>query len=326
MVRTRLRSGNSAAWTLVASFAALASLASLATHAPATQAQVLMNRHPGRTECPDSHLRLTARHPDGSPAAALRPQDLYLWFSLGSAEIESMQSGGSASNPGKMDNPDTPGTPDTNVLIVVRPQAVVDTGAMDAVQRSLRAALNTHWKLAVLAPDGSVSPFLAATDATALHASLTHAVAPDPVSGLNTRRIADWAAAERIAFRRLQARSGRHVIIELAQPGPDSPYGDAFAQDRTLDLMARDDMTQIYRLAANGKEQVEASGGRTAPTIDALFHDIASDAPGSYDLVVHPLFSCEPGASYSLRITSFQPNLQLFYPSAIRMAKAASPH
>jgi hypothetical protein len=320
MVRTRLRSGNSAAWTLVTSFA----LASLATHAPATQGQVLMNRHPGRTECPGSHLRLTARHPDGSPAAALRSQDLYLWFSLGSAEIESMQSGGSASTPGKTDNPDTPGTPDTNVLIVVRPQAVVDTGAVDAVQRSLRAALKTHWKLAVLAPDGSVSPFLAATDATALHVSLTHAVAPDPVSGLNTRRIADWAAAERTAFRQLQARSGRHVIVELALPGPSN--GDAFAQDRTLDLMARDDMTQIYRLAANGKEQVEASGGRTALTIDALFHDIASDAPGSYDLVIHPLFSCEPGASYSLRITSFPPNLQLFYPSAIRMAKAASSH
>jgi hypothetical protein len=305
MLRTRLRSRNSAAWTLVASFSALAN-----------HAQVLMNRHPGRTECPDSHLRLTARHPDGSPAAALRPQDLYLWFSLGSAEIESMQSEGSAGTPGKTDDPDT------NVLIVVRPQAGVGAGAVDAVLRSLRAAASTRWKLAVLAPDGSVSPFLAATDATALHASLTHAVAPD----LTTRPIADWPAAERTAFRQLQARSGRHVIVELAQPGPDSSNGDAFAQDRTLDLMARDDMTQIYRLAASGKEHLEVTGGRTAPTIDALFHDIASDAPGSYDLMIHPLFSCEPGASYSLRITSFQPNLQLFYPSAIRMAKAASPH
>jgi hypothetical protein len=316
MVRTRLRSRNSAAWTLVASFA----LAALASHAPATQAQVLMNRHPGRTDCPDSHLRLTARHPDGSPAAALRPQDLYLWFSLGNAEIDSMQSG----------EPKKAGNPDTNVLIVVRPQAVVDRGAVDAVLRSLRAAANIRWTLAVLAPDGSISPFLAATDATALHASLTHAVAPDLVSGPAARSIADWPAAERTAFRQLQARSGRHVIVELAQPGPDSSNQDAnhdaFAQDRTLDLMARDDMTQIYRLAASGKEQVEASGGRTAPAIDALFHDIASDAPGSYDLMIHPLFSCEPGASYSLRITSFQPNLQLFYPSAIRMAKAASPH
>jgi hypothetical protein len=317
MVRTRLRSRNSAAWTSVASFAAVASLA--------IHAQVLMNRHPGRTECPDSHLRLTARHPDGSPAAALRPQDLYLWFSLGSAEIESMQSGEpqKTGNPEKAGNPDTP---DTNVLIVVRPQAAVESGAADAVQRSLRAAENIRWKLAVLAPDGSVSPFLPVTDATALHASLTHAVTPDLLSGVTSRSITDWPAAERTAFRQLQARSGRHVIVGLAQPRPDSSNGDAFAQDRTLDLMARDDMTQIYRLAASGKEHLEVTGGRTAPTIDALFHDIASDAPGSYDLMIHPLFSCEPGASYSLRITSFQPNLQLFYPSAIRMAKAASPH
>jgi hypothetical protein len=279
-----------------------------------------MNRHPGRTDCPDSHLRLTARHSDGSPAAALRPQDLYLWFSLGTAEIESMQSG----------EPVKTGAPETNVLIVIRPQAAVDGGAVDAVLRSLRAAANIPWKLAVLAPDGAVSPFLAATNATALHASLTHAVAPDLVSGPTARSIADWPAAERTAFRQLQARSGRHVIVELAQPAPDSSNQDAnhdaFAQDRTLDLLARDDMTQIYRLAASGKEQLEVTGGRTATAIDALFHDIASDAPGSYDLVVHPIFSCEPGASYSLRITSFQPNLQLFYPSAIRMAKAASPH
>jgi hypothetical protein len=212
----------------------------------------------------------------------------------------------------------------------VRPQAAVDPAAVDAIPRSLQAAPNIRWKLAVLAADGSLSPFLAAPDATALHASLMHAVAPDLVSGLAARSIADWPAAERTAFRQLQTRSGNHVIVELAQPRPDSSNQDAnhdaFAQDRTLDLLARDDMAQIYRLAASGKEQLEVTGGHTAPAIDALFHDIASDAPGSYDLVVHPLFSCEPGASYSLRITSFQPNLQLFYPSAIRMAKAASSH
>jgi hypothetical protein len=113
------------------------------------------------------------------------------------------------------------------------------------------------------------------------------------------------------------------VIVELAPPA--AAYQNAFADDRTLDLLARDDMAQIYRLVPGGKDQVEATGGRSAPTIDALFRDIVADAPGSYDLVLHPMFSCEPGTSYSLRITSFRPEVQLFYPSTIRMA-AAEPH
>ncbi len=83
-------------------------------------------------------------------------------------------------------------------------------------------------------------------------------------------------------------------------------------------------MAQIYRLVPGGKEQVEATGGRTAPTVDALFRDIVADAPGSYDLVLHPMFSCEPGTSYSLRLTSFRPEVQLYYPSTIRMA--TTPH
>jgi hypothetical protein len=290
---------------------------------PEGHSQVLRQRYPGRTECPDTHLRLTARHPDGSPAAGLRPQDLYLWFSLGSAEIRTLQS----------DEPEKTNVPDTNVLIVMRPQAAIDAGAADAVLRNLHTAARLHWKVAVLAADGSVSPFLAGAEEAALRAALLHAVQAHAVqteagSGPATNSIADWTAAERNAFRQLQSRGGRHVIVELAQPpaSPDgSPTADAFAADRTLDLLARDDMAQIYRLAAQGaKEQFEATGGRTAPTVDALFQAIVADAPGSYDLVLHPLFSCEPGTSYSLRITSFQPNLQLFYPSAIRMAKAGS--
>jgi hypothetical protein len=291
---------------------------------PAGHSQVLRQRNPGRTDCPDTHLRLTARHPDGSPAAGLRPQDLYLWFSLGSAEIRTLQS----------DEPEKTNVPDTNVLIVMRPQAAIDAGAADAVLRNLRTAARFHSKVAVLAADGSVSPFLAGSAEAALRAALVHAVQAHAVqteagSGPATNSIADWTTAERNAFRQLQSRGGRHVIVELAQP-PVSPNGspdaDAFAGDRTLDLLARDDMAQIYRLtpAQAAKEQFEATGGRTAPTVDALFQAIIADAPGSYDLVLHPMFSCEPGASYSLRITSFQPNLQLFYPSAIRMAKAGS--
>jgi hypothetical protein len=290
---------------------------------PPGHSQVLRQRDPGRTDCPDTHLRLTARHPDGSPAAGLRPQDLYLWFSLGSAEIRTLQS----------DEPEKTNVPDTNVLIVMRPQAAIDVGAVDAVLRSRHTAANFHWRVAVLAADGSVSPFLAVAEEAALraalvHAAQAHAVQTEAGSGPATNSIADWTTAERNAFRQLQSRGGRHVIVELAQP-PASPSGspdaDAFAADRTLDLLARDDMAQIYRLAAQGaKEQFEATGGRTAPTVDALFQAIVADAPGSYDLVLHPLFSCEPGTSYSLRITSFQPNLQLFYPSAIRMAKAGS--
>ena len=282
--------------------------------------QVLRQRDPGRTDCPDTHLRLTARHPDGSPAAGLRPQDLYLWFSLGSAEIRTLQS----------DEPEKTNVPDTNVLIVTRPQAAIDAGAADAVLRNLHTAARFHWKVAVLAADGSVSPFLAGAEEAALRAALVHAVQAHAVqteagSSPATNSIADWTTAERNAFRQLQSRGGRHVIVELAQPAV-SPDADAFAGDRTLDLLARDDMAQIYRLAPAqaAKEQFEATGGRTAPTMDALFQAIVADAPGTYDMVLHPLFSCEPGTSYSLRITSFQPNLQLFYPSAIRMAKAWS--
>ena len=313
MVRMRWRSKSNAA-------AAVLVLLAAAMLLPPGHSQVLRQRNPDRTDCPDTHLRLTARHPDGSPAAGLRPQDLYLWFSLGSAEIRTLQS----------DEPEKTNVPDTNVLIVMRPQAVIDAGAADTVLRNLHAAARFHWKVAVLAADGSVSPFLAGAEEAALRAALLHAVQAHAVqteagAGPATNSIADWTTAERKAFRQLQARAGRHVIVELAQP-PVSPNGspdaDPFAMDRTLDLLARDDMAQIYRLAAPApKEQFEATGGRTAPTVDALFQAIVADAPGSYDLVLHPQFSCEPGTSYSLRITSFQPNLQLFYPSAIRMAK-----
>ena len=204
------------------------------------------------------------------------------------------------------------------MLIVIRPQAAVDGGMPDAVLRNLQTASNFQWKIAVLAPDGTVSPFLTRTDQAALRTALTHATATPGAPS-----IADWATAERNAFRQLQARAGRHVIVELAPPAAADQ--NAFADDRTLDLLARDDMAQIYRLVPGGKDQVEATGGRSAPTIDALFRDIVADAPGSYELVLHPMFSCEPGTSYSLRITSFRPEVQLFYPSTIRMA-AAEPH
>jgi hypothetical protein len=321
MVRMRWRSQAIAQLKNNAASAVSLLLASMLL--PAGHSQVLRQRDPGRTDCPDTHLRLTARHPDGSPAAGLRPQDLYLWFSLGSAEIRTLQS----------DEPEKTNVPDTNVLILMRPQAAIDAGAVDAVLRNLHTAARFHWKVAVLAADGSISPFLcveeAALRAALVHAVQAHAVQTEAGSGPATNSIADWTTAERNAFRQLQARGGRHVIVELAQPAVSrngSPDADAFAADRTLDLLARDDMAQIYRLtpAQAAKEQFEATGGRAAPTVDALFQAIIADAPGSYDLVLHPLFSCEPGASYSLRITSFQPNLQLFYPSAIRMAKAGS--
>jgi hypothetical protein len=270
---------------------------------PAGNSQILRQRYPGRTECPDTHLRLTARHQDGSPAAGLRPQDLYLWMSMGTADIRSLESEKPSHSPAR----------DTNVLIVIRPQAGVDAEAVDAALRNLEAARNFHWKIAVLAPDGSVSPFLTDADQAALRTALTHGA-----SNAAAPSIADWTTAERNAFHQLQSRPGRQVIVELAR-------SSSFSDDHTLDLLARDDMAQIYRLAAGGKEQVEATGGRTAPTIDALFRDIVADAPGSYDLVLHPLFSCEPGTSYSLRLTSFRPEVQLYYPSTIRMA-TATPH
>jgi hypothetical protein len=291
----------------------------------AGNSQVLRQRYPGRTECPDTHLRFTARHQDGSPAAGLRPQDLYVWLSVGTADIRSLASEERESEKPKSEGPSHTLAPDTNVLIVIRPQAAVDAGTVDAALRNLEASPNFQWKIAVLAPDGSVSPFVAGADQAALRAALTHAASSPAAAG-----IADWAAAERNAFRQLRSRPGRHVIVELARPAdrpsdqPESPRA-AFSDDHTLDLLARDDMAQIYRLAVGGKEQVEATGGRTAPTIDALFRDIVADAPGSYDLVLHPSFSCEPGTSYSLRITSFRPEVQLYYPSTIRMA-TATPH
>lgn len=313
--------------------AAFLSQACLAAHA-----QVLMKRHPDYTECPDTHLRLMARRPDGSPAAGLRAEDLYLWFSMGTADIRSMQSAA----------PAKAASPDTNVLIVVPPQAALPPGtgvapdATAAVLRSVRATPGVHWKVAVLAPDESLSPFLAGANEAALRASLAQAVLPRGQAG----SIAEWAGAERNAFRQLQARAGRHVIVDLAQPSDALPrealpteaslQQNSVAEDRTLDLLARDDMAQIYRLTAGEQEQsgekaqpgaknrLGSTGGRSAPTIDALFRDIVTDAPGSYDLVIHPVFSCEPGTSYSLRITSFQPQVQLYYPSAIRMAGTTS--
>jgi hypothetical protein len=243
----------------------------------------------------------------------LRPQDLYVWLSLGTADIRSLASEERESEKPKSEGPSHTLAPDTNVLIVIRPQAPIDAGTVDAAFRNIEPAPNFQWKIAVLAPDGSVSPFVAVANQAALRAALTHAASSPAATA-----IADWAAAERNAFRQLRSRPGRHVIVELAQSA-------AFDNDHTLDLLARDDMAQIYRLVPGGTEQVEATGGRTAPTIDALFRAIVADAPGSYDLVLHPLFSCEPGTSYSLRITSFRPEVQLYYPSTIRMAMA-TPH
>src|ERR1700761_2707842 len=190
MVRMRWRSKSSAASAVLVLLAAVLFAAA--------HSQVLRQRDPGRTECPDTHLRLTARHPDGSPAAGLRPQDLYLWFSLGSAEIRTLQS----------DEPEKTNVPDTNVLIVMRPQAAIDAGAIDAVLRNLRTASRFHWKVAALAADGSVSPFLAGTEEAALRAALahavqTHAVQTEAGSGPATDSIADWTTAERNAFRQL---------------------------------------------------------------------------------------------------------------------------
>jgi hypothetical protein len=274
------------------------------------QGQVLKQRYPGRSDCPDTHLRLTARHNGGLPAAGLRSQDLYLWFSTGTADIRSIESGTA--------------TPETNLLIVLRPGVTLEQSDAAAVMRNLGAAAKLRWKIAVLTPNGSTSPFTAAGDERSLRSELSKLTAP-VAGGLSS---ADWTAAERNAFHQLRARPGRHVILELTQPvaGPPAASNDpnAFAEDHTLDLLARDDMAQIYSLTAGGKEEFAATGGRGAPTIDALFQGIIADASGSYDLTIHPRFSCEPGASYSLRITSFRPEVQLFYPSAIRMATAAS--
>lgn len=276
----------------------------------AVQAQVLKQRYPGRTDCPDTHLRLTARYNAGLPAAGLHPQDLYLWFSTGTADIRSIESGTAIV--------------DTNLLIVLRPGATFAQSDAAAVMRNLRAAAKRHWKIAVLTPDGSISPFITVGDEASLHSALSKLTTP-VAGGLS---IADWPAAERNAFHQLHARPGRHVILELASPVAGSPAGsndpNAFAEDHTLDLLARDDMAQIYSLTAGAKEEFAATGGRGAPTIDALFQGIIADAPGSYDLTIHPRFSCQPGTSYSLRITSFRPEIQLFYPSAIRMTTAGS--
>lgn len=275
-----------------------------------TQSQVLKQRYPGHTDCPNTHLRLTGRHSGGLPAAGLRAQDLYLWFSTGSADIRSIESGNAI--------------PDTNLLIVLRPGASFEESDAAAVMRNLRAAAKLHWKIAVLTPDGSMSPFIAVGDEASLRSAFSKfgTAAPHALSS------AEWPAAERNAFQQLHARPGRHVIVELTQPVAGSPAGsddpNAVAEDHVLDLLARDDMAQIYSLTGGPKEEFAATGGRAAPTMDALFQGIIADAPGSYDLTIHPRFSCQPGASYSLRITSFRPEVQLYYPSAIRMAAVGS--
>lgn len=289
-------------WALALACAALTPLAA--------QGQVLKQRFPGHTNCGDTHLRLTARHNGGSPAAELRSQDFYLWFSTGSADIRSIESGAAIS--------------DTNLLIVLRPGDPFEQSDAAAVTRNLRAAARLRWKIAVLTPDGSMSPFIPIGD----EASLNNALSKSGTAAPHALSSADWPAAERKAFQQLHARSGRHVILELTPPVAGSPGANndpnAFAEDHTLDLLARDDMAQIYSLTAGAKEEFAATGGRGAPTMDALFQGIIADAPGSYDLTIHPRFSCEPGASYSLRITSFRPEVQLFYPSAIRMAAIGS--
>jgi hypothetical protein len=321
--------------------------------ADAMDGQELKRRTAEGHVCEPLHIHMTARTSDGAPVRGLSAKDLNVFFDGGSATIVSLQSG--ASN----------GTvrPETNVLFVVRPYSDLNGKTVNALIQRIKRADNFDIHAAVLARDGSISPFT--QDPEELRAALNHAI--------NRRHrqksLREWAMAELDGFLAIRRLSGRHVIFDLTSPA--NPYHSAamnrFMNDSTLDILATYDMAQIYRLvesvplstsipmgdastlhvdigpenhaAAQVQQLQDASqrqsflwlqkqpsinGGRNDESVEALFEDVLLDAPGSYDLMVQPEFGCRPNAFYRDTITSRRIGVHLFAPSVVQMMPTTS--
>jgi hypothetical protein len=196
--------------------------------------QTLQRRSAVSGNCPRTHIRLTARTKDGLPSGALKLQDFRVDFTQGTAAIVSVSDG----TPKKADSSDT------DILFAIPPFSDLNDSITKPLVRALAKADNFKFKLAVLAPDGSVTPFT--SDLALVRRKLA-----DAISGKKRSLGRDaWPAAEQKAFLTLRVLPGRHVIVNLMAPSKLRESGEkqGFRNDMTLDLLAQYDMTQVYRL------------------------------------------------------------------------------
>jgi hypothetical protein len=299
--------------------------------------------------CPATHVRFTARKPDTTPVADLKPTDVRVWFKDSPGRIIYLRSGTSTK---------TIWT-DTDILFVVPPFFRLNQDAIDLLIQNILHADNFHFRSAVLAPDGTLSSFT--PDPQQLHSALLHAIS----SEVHHQTFSQWPPYEQAAFMTLRKRPGRHVIVDLADPtNPHrNPEVNKFIGDPTLDYLANFDSSQIYKFldptptgasipmgdastkhtdigpgnhsaeqmqevaTANDiqgsiwwltKQNSSANGGRYDETLDALFKDILQDAPGSYDAIIQTSTTCEPGQIYSVKVTSTLPSVLLLGPNSIQ--------
>jgi hypothetical protein len=184
--------------------------------------------------CPRTHIRLTARTKDGLPSGALKLQDFRVDFTQGTAAIVSVSDG----TPKKADSPDT------DILFAIPPFSDLNDSITKQLMRALAKADNFKFKLAILAPDGSITPFT--SDLALVRRKLAEAI-----SGKKRSLGRDaWPAAEQKAFLTLRVLPGRHAIVNLMAPSKLRESGEkqGFRNDMTLDFLAQYDMTQVYRL------------------------------------------------------------------------------
>jgi hypothetical protein len=195
--------------------------------------QTLQSRPAVSGSCPRTHIRLTVRTENGLPVGALKARDFRVHFPQGTAAIVSIEDG----TPKKTD------TPDTDILFVVPPFSDLNDSITNPLMQALAKADNFKFKLAVLAPDGSITPFT--SDLALVRRKLTEAVSMQMGLGRDA-----WPAAEQKAYLTLRALQGRHVIVNLMAPSllHESVEKRGFRNDMTLDWLALYDMTQVYRL------------------------------------------------------------------------------
>lgn len=183
--------------------------------------------------CPPTHVRFTARKSDTTPVADLKPSDVRVWFKDGPGRIIYLKSGISTKT----------FWTDTDILFVVPPFFRLNQDAIDLLIQGILHVDNFHFNTAVLAPDGTLSPF--SSDPQQLHSALLHAIS----SEVHHQTYSQWPPYEQAAFMVLRKRPGRHVIVDLLDPA--NPHRNTelnkFRSDPTLNYLANFDSSQIYK-------------------------------------------------------------------------------
>ncbi len=321
----------------------------------AAVSQAVRSGEPTSPGCPPIHLRATARFRDGSPVSGLDVSDFIVRFPKGSGTVLAVDSGA----------PRKPASPFTNILFVVPPYSELSDTTYRPLLRRLARADNFRFNMAVLRPDGEVTPFT--DDFQHAEAAMREASTANKVV---TREI--WPSKELSAFDVLRKLPGRHIVFRLLVPDLDRPkrMQAVFRNDSTMEGIAQYDGAQVYQLAdpvdirlaipsgdassshpldevdADGRfdQQIRgrlaeeqqnkiwlqrrmgtASGGRSESSIQTLVEELIADASGSYDLTVQGRFTCRVGAMYPVRVAAARPDVMIYAPIEIQEIPSALP-